>query len=106
MSQEGRIEMSQAERDVLSVMTPVVAGERSRKQKRVGTRTANTDPLAYSRPPGAQVALLRSPILPDGESHGSPDDRKRPADNHPWRKWPINPKRTIEPKPDISIVDK
>ena len=32
MSQEGRIEMSQAERDVLSVMTPVVAGKRSQAE--------------------------------------------------------------------------
>ena len=43
-------------------------------------------PLAYSRPAGARVALLRSPILPTARRRIPSKEPHRPAEDHPWRK--------------------
>ena len=55
------------------------------EREEVSASGKEAERLAYSRPTGAQVALLRSPILP---TRGN-DTKKgpyRPAADHPWRR--------------------
>jgi transposase len=77
-----------------------------------GPTKTGRDPSEESRPSGIQPTDGRSgrtpaePYPPDGDANSNRGDRKRPADNHPWRHWSIKPHRRKDPKADISIVDK
>ena len=70
------------------------------------------DAQEESRPSGMQPTGGRSgrtpaePYPPDGETEDNEASTERPAKNHPWRKWSIDPTKPKAPQPDISIVDK